>query len=155
EGVFLELKPASAAVHVRKAAPEVAARVLDAIRSGPCTWDGVEATEGKAVIELAVIRTDKGHALDVLRHQVGATAAVFLGDDVTDEKAFARLHGPDVGIKVGPGETLATYRIDSTADVAYVLAFLLEERRTWLYGEQAPPIERLTMLANERSVALV
>ncbi|MEU3649833.1 trehalase-like domain-containing protein, partial [Lentzea sp. NPDC034063] len=40
-------------------------------------------------------------------------------------------------------------------DVATVLAFLLEERRAWLHGDQAVPIERLTMLANERSVALV
>ena len=42
-----------------------------------------------------------------------------------------------------------------TVDVSLVLAFLLEERRNWLHGESAHPIERLTMLANERSVALV
>ena len=115
----------------------------------------MQVTEGKAVIELAVVQTDKGHALDVLRHQVGATAAVFLGDDVTDEKAFARLSGPDLGVKVGAGETLAGFRIDDPAEVGMVLAFLLEERRNWLYGDQAPPIERLTMLASERSVALL
>jgi len=154
-GVHLEVKPASIAVHVRRADAEVGARVLDAVRSGPCTWEGVQVTEGKAVVELAVIHTDKGHALDVLRHQVGATAAVFVGDDVTDEKAFARLSGPDVGIKVGDGESLAGYRIPDPVAVATVLAFMLEERRNWLYGEQATPIERLTMLANERSVALV
>jgi len=155
EGVHLESKPASIAVHVRRAAAEIGERVLAQVRSGPATWDGVQVTEGKAVIELAVVQTDKGHALDVLRHQVGATAAVFIGDDVTDEKAFARLTGPDLGIHVGDGETLAGYQITDTVAVATVLAFLLEERRTWLYGEQAPPIERLSMLANERSVALV
>ncbi|GGS16221.1 trehalose-phosphatase [Actinokineospora fastidiosa] len=154
-GVQLEIKPASIAVHVRRAEPDVAARVLDAVRKGPCTWDGVHVTEGKAVIELAVLQTDKGHALDVLRHQAGATATVFVGDDVTDEKAFARISGPDLGIKVGEGVSLAGYRIDDPTTVATVLAFLLEERRAWLYGEQAVPIERLTMLANERSVALV
>ncbi|OLR89791.1 trehalose-phosphatase [Actinokineospora bangkokensis] len=154
-GVQLEVKPASIAVHVRRAPAEVAERVLSAVRGGPCTWDGVQVTEGKAVVELAVVQTDKGHALDVLRHQVGATAAVFVGDDVTDEKAFARLSGPDLGVKVGDGETLAGYRIDDTVSVAKMLAFLLEERRNWLYGDQAPPIERLSMLANERSVALV
>jgi len=42
-----------------------------------------------AAIELSAVRSDKGAALDALRHQVGATAAVFLGDDVTDERAFA------------------------------------------------------------------
>ena len=55
------------------------------------------------MVELAVIATDKGHALDLIRHQDGATAAVFIGDDVTDEKAFSRLQGPDIGIKVGSG----------------------------------------------------
>ncbi|WP_028849682.1 trehalose-phosphatase [Thermocrispum municipale] len=154
-GVTLEIKPASIAVHVRQASEEDGARVIDAVHEGPGKWDGISVTDGKAVVELAVVATDKGHALDVLRHQVGATAALFLGDDVTDEKAFTRLSGPDVGIHVGEGETLAQYRISDTEDVATVLAFVLEERRHWLYGEQAPPIERLTMLANERSVALV
>ncbi|MTD58750.1 trehalose-phosphatase [Amycolatopsis pithecellobii] len=154
-GVQLEVKPASIAVHVRRAERDAAQRVLEAVHSGPCTWDGVTTTDGKEVVELAVVQTDKGRALDTLRHQVGATAAVFLGDDVTDEKAFARLAGPDLGVKVGDGETLATHRVRGTEEVAMVLAFILEERRNWLYGEQAPPIERLSMLANERSVALV
>ena len=154
-GVYLEVKPASIAVHVRRAEPEHADITLAAVRRGPALWDGVQVTEGKAVIELAVIQTDKGHALDVLRHQVGATAAVFIGDDVTDEKAFARLAGPDLGIKVGDGQTLAEYSVTDTEVVAKVLAFLVEERRTWLYGESAPPIERLSMLANETTVALV
>lgn len=154
-GVSLEIKPASIAVHVRRASESDGDRVLEAVHDGPCQWPGVTVTDGKAVVELAVVPTDKGRALDTLRHQVGATAAIFLGDDVTDEKVFARLAGPDLGVKVGEGESLAGYRVEDTEDVATVLAFLLEERRNWLYGEQAPPIERLTMLANERSVALI
>jgi len=130
KGVSLEAKPASVAVHVRRAEPETGERVLSAVRAGPCTWDGVQVTEGKSVIELAVVQTDKGQALDLLRHQVGASAAVFLGDDVTDEKAFARLTGPDVGVKVGAGETMAGYRVESTEDIPLVLAFIVEERRT-------------------------
>ncbi|WP_020641878.1 trehalose-phosphatase [Amycolatopsis balhimycina] len=154
-GVSLEVKPASIAVHVRRAEHEAGRRVLADVHAGPSTWEGVSTTDGKEVVELAVVQTDKGRALDILRHQVGATAAIFLGDDVTDEKAFARLSGPDLGIKVGDGETLAGFRVPDTVDVALVLGFLLEERRNWLYGESAPPIERLSMLANERSVALL
>ncbi|GAA5118509.1 trehalose-phosphatase [Haloechinothrix salitolerans] len=154
-GVSLEIKPASVAVHVRRADADDARRVIEAVHEGPCRWDGVTVTDGKAVVELSVVPTDKGRALDILRHQVGATAAIFLGDDVTDEKAFVRLSGPDLGVKVGEGESIAEYRVDTADDVATVLAFLLEERRTWLYGEQAPPIERLSMLASERSVALL
>jgi trehalose-phosphatase len=154
-GVSLEVKPASIAVHVRRAEHEAGRRVIAAVHNGPALWDGVTTTDGKEVVELAVVKTDKGNALDTLRHQVGATAAIFLGDDVTDEKAFARLAGPDLGVKVGEGESLASYRVPDTVDVALVLAFILEERRAWLYGEQAPPIERLSMLSNERSVALL
>ncbi|PXY31119.1 trehalose-phosphatase [Prauserella muralis] len=154
-GAALEVKPASIAVHVRRASREDARRIIEQVHGGPCTWDGVSTTDGKEVVELSVVQTNKGKALDTLRHQVGATAAVFIGDDVTDEKAFARLSGPDLGIKVGDGESAAQYRVPDTEQVATVLAFMLEERRNWLYGEQSPPIERLSMLASARSVALV
>ncbi|WP_278313595.1 trehalose-phosphatase [Lolliginicoccus levis] len=155
-GVTVESKPASIALHVRRAdSADTGGRALDAVRAGAATWEGVQVTEGKAVIELAVISTDKGQALDILRHQEGASAAVFFGDDVTDEKVFRRLHGPDVGVKVGDGETLAAHRIESTNEVAAALAFLMEERRTWLHGDSATPIERLTMMASPRAVALL
>ena len=49
------MKPASVAVHVRRAEHAVAEQVLAQVRSGPATWDGVQVTEGKAVIELASI----------------------------------------------------------------------------------------------------
>ena len=85
-------------------------------------------TEGKAVLEFAVISTDKGEAVDILRDQHDASAVVFFGDDVTDEKAFRRLRDGDVGVKVGPGDTLAGYRIATPDDVAAALAYLLEAR---------------------------
>ncbi|MFE3222104.1 trehalose-phosphatase [Nocardia sp. NPDC059228] len=154
-GASVEIKPASVALHVRNASPEIGRRAVFAVRQGPASWVGVQTTEGKEVIELAVVETDKGAALDIVRHQQGASAALFIGDDVTDEKAFKRLSGPDVGIKVGDGESLAEYRVASTEEVSKALAFLLEERRTWLAGASAPRIERLTMLASPRSKALV
>ena len=150
----IEIKPASVALHVRNADPTDGGEALKKAHSAAQSWDA-EITEGKAVLEFAVIQTDKGQALDILRHQEGASAAVFVGDDVTDEKAFRRLHGPDIGIKVGPGETLAAYRIDSPEEVAAALTFLLEARRTWLLGGHTTPIERLTMLSNSRTVALL
>ncbi|CAM2880110.1 trehalose-phosphatase [Skermania piniformis] len=154
-GVTVEVKPASVALHVRNATPEVGRQALDRVRHGAASWVGVQVTEGKAVIELAVVPTDKGYALDLLRHQESASAAIFFGDDVTDEKAFARLQGPDIGVKVGEGASLAGFRVPDTGSVAAALAFLLEERRTWLAGASAPPIERCTMLASPRSVALL
>ncbi|MGV0851204.1 trehalose-phosphatase [Mycolicibacterium phlei] len=127
-GVTVETKPASVALHVRNASPGDGAAALAAVRAASAQW-GAHATEGKAVLEFAVIQTDKGEAVDILREQEKATAVVFLGDDVTDEKAFRRLRDDDVGVKVGPGESLASYRVDSPDDVAEALRFLLDERR--------------------------
>ncbi|MEU0495091.1 trehalose-phosphatase [Mycobacterium sp. NPDC006124] len=127
-GVTVETKPASVAIHVRNASAADGAAALDAARTVGVA-SGVEITAGKDVLEFAVISTDKGEALDVIRTQSDATAAVFFGDDVTDEKAFRRMVGSDVGVKVGPGETLAAYRVDSPDDVAESLHHLLERRR--------------------------
>ena len=127
-GVSVETKPASVALHVRNASATDADAALAAARTASNGWQA-HTTEGKSVIEFAVVVTDKGEALDVLRGQTGATAVVFFGDDVTDEKAFRRMHDADVGVKVGPGETLAQYRIESPADVADALNQLLTRRR--------------------------
>jgi len=154
-GIRIEAKPASVAVHTRGVAVHLAEEVTREIRSGPATWPDVHVTEGKQVIELSVITTHKGTAVDALRMQLSAGAVLFIGDDVTDENAFGHLHGPDVGVKIGPGETKAQYRVDEPIDAARVLALLLELRRTWLYGEHAIPIERHSMLSNGRTVALV
>ena len=83
-GVAVEIKPASVALHVRNADSADADEALKKAHAASKHWDA-QITEGKAVAEFAVIQTDKGQALDILRHQNGASAAVFVGDDVTDE----------------------------------------------------------------------
>lgn len=128
-GVTVESKPASVALHVRNASAADAQTALDAARDASQAWDA-ELTEGKAVLEFAVITTDKGAAVDVLREQHDASTVVFFGDDVTDEKAFRRLRDGDVGVKVGPGETLAGYRIGAPDDVTTALEYLLRARET-------------------------
>ncbi|WP_445168331.1 trehalose-phosphatase [Mycolicibacterium sp. Dal123E01] len=127
-GATVEVKPVSVAFHVRNAAPEHAQQALDEALNAVRDWD-IHLTEGKAVREFAVIDTDKGAALEQLRQASDASAVVFFGDDVTDEKAFSRLGDDDIGVKVGPGQTLARYRVDSPNDVATALAVLLDARR--------------------------
>ncbi|HEY5854743.1 MAG TPA: trehalose-phosphatase [Aldersonia sp.] len=127
-GAGTETKPASVTLHVRNADPEAGHLALERARKGPANWANVHVTEGKAVIELAVVETDKGFAIDLLRERSAATAVVFLGDDVTDEKGFSRMRDGDVGIKVGEGATLARYRVASTDDVATALRLLYDER---------------------------
>ncbi len=154
-GVRLETKPASIAVHVRGVDEAIGERALEAVRCGPATWPGIHVTQGKNIVELSLIPTDKGEAIGALRVQASASAVLYIGDDITDENAFAQLHGPDLGIKVGPGTTLATQRVDEPIDAVRVLGFLLETRRNWLYGEHAVPIERHSMLSNGSTVALL
>jgi trehalose 6-phosphate phosphatase len=127
-GVTVEPKPASVALHVRNASAADGREALDAARAAAQAWDA-ELTTGKAVLEFAVISTDKGEAIDIIRDRDDATAVVFFGDDVTDEKAFRRMRDGDVGVKVGPGDTLAAYRVKTPEDVATALTYLLERRR--------------------------
>ena len=126
-GVTVETKPASVALHVRNASEADGAAALALARDAAESWDA-HTTAGKAVLEFAVIVTDKGEAIDILRNRCAATAVVFLGDDVTDEKAFRRMRDGDVGIKVGPGDTLAGFRVDAPADVTSVLRYLADAR---------------------------
>jgi trehalose 6-phosphate phosphatase len=155
-GVRLEQKPASVAVHTRGADRTIAAAVIEQVRSGPAVWPGVFVTTGKDVIELSVVAADKGAAVSDLRTQHSASAVVFLGDDDTDENAFNRLQGPDLGIKIGEDdETSAHFAVADPEVGVKVLALLAESRRRWLYGEHAVPIERHTMLGNGRSIALL
>ena len=107
------------------------------------------------VIELSLVDTDKGAALTRIRQQIGAEGTLFIGDDLTDEDAFAVLGGPDVGVKVGPGPTTAGFRVPDTDSVARLLAEVFGRRRAWLEGDSAPPIERHTLLSDQRTVALL
>jgi trehalose-phosphatase len=132
DGFIVEPKPVSVAFHYRKAPLESGEHTAAAVRHGPATRPGVRVKEGKKVIELAVIDTSKGTALDVLRDRVGADVVLFIGDDVTDEDAFATLSDDDVGIKVGDGPTLARYRVSDIAETTATLALLCELRRSWV-----------------------
>lgn len=152
-GALIERKTASVAFHYRRSPTEDAERACEAVLVGPATRPGVHVRTGKMVLELGVIHTSKSRALDVLRARHAATAVLFLGDDDTDEEAFAALKPGDLGIKVGPGATVAEHRIASTSEAAALLLQLVELRS----AAAAPviPIERHAVLSDQRTVALV
>jgi trehalose-phosphatase len=154
-GLRLEPKPASVALHYREAPEELAEEALHAVQQGPGALEGVFTRHGKKVVELAVLPTHKGSALAQLRQRVGATAVCFLGDDVTDEDAFAVLSGPDLAVKVGDGPSLASLRVADPEAVARILAELAERRAAWLAGAEAVPIEHHACLSDQRTFALV
>jgi len=154
-GFLIEHKPASVAFHYRTAPEEEARRAVAAVRGLARAREGVFLKEGKKVVELSVVAMHKGAALETLRHRLGASAVLFVGDDHTDEDAFARLTGPDVSVKVGPGETVATHRLRGPTEVAAMLASLGERRAAWARGADVPPIEEHSMLSDMRTVAFV
>ncbi len=154
-GLSLEVKPASVALHYRNVPAEAAKGVLEAITERTATIPGVHTRHGKCVVELSISQTNKGDALDIIRHRVGASAVIFIGDDITDEDAFRTLTGPDIGIKVGEGSTAAPHRVDDTAAVAHLLAQLAEARATWLAGSGVVPIESHVLLSDQRALALL
>lgn len=155
QGFLLEEKPASFAFHYRGTAPEISRTVVNSILNGPALLPGVHVKYGKEVVELGVVPTDKGKALLSLRHRFGATAAIFIGDDESDEDAFAVLRGPDVSVKVGDGNTRAQFTVPDAAESARILARLVQMREEWLRNSQAVAIERHSLLSDQRTVALV
>jgi trehalose 6-phosphate phosphatase len=131
DGVLIEPKKASVAVHYRLVAddrrPEVHASVDALLAEHP---DELKVTPGKMVYEIQPkLDWDKGravlHLLDALGLDREDVVPLYLGDDITDEHAFQALEGKGVGIFVGdPGDpevgdrtTAADFVLTSTEDV--------------------------------------
>ena len=127
-GVHVETKPAAVVLHTRRAdrgAAVAATRAAMTAASRP----GCHVTQGKEVVEVSVVETGKGVALDRLRATLGVCGVLYVGDDVTDENAFAVLGPGDVGIKVGDGDTAAAHRLPDPAAVHHLLRLALERSR--------------------------
>ena len=85
--------------------PAAAADLTSRLSPSPPKLEGVRLLRGKKVVEFVIGGGDRGARLLSLRHRTGATAALFIGDDVTDEDAFEVLTRHDLGVKVGTGDT--------------------------------------------------
>lgn len=129
-GTAVEHKPSAVVLHVRRAEGEHGAAATAEVLAGPAVLPGVHVKRGHDVVEMTVLDADKGSALTLLRRRTGAASVLYVGDDVTDEDAFAVLDrdGGDVGVKVGPGDTVATQRVDTPQDVTGLLERLLAAR---------------------------
>lgn len=154
-GARIEEKPTGVTFHFRGMEDHRRQAARDELVRGPASQDGIHTRNGHDIIEMSVIHTNKGAALETIRHQVGASAVVFFGDDVTDEDGFKTLTGPDVGIRVGEGPSVARYRVADPGTVAQLLALLSEFRSTWLRGAGLVAIEDHSMLSDLRTAAIV
>ncbi|MFC7402094.1 trehalose-phosphatase [Citricoccus sp. GCM10030269] len=121
-GRVLQVRLAQTAEAKRQAVAEAEAALQDVA--------GIHVGHGKDVLEVSVVRADKGQGLDLLRQSTHADAVLFAGDDVTDERGFERLDpDTDVSLKVGPGPTAARFRIAGPAQLAAVLQAVARWRR--------------------------
>jgi trehalose 6-phosphate phosphatase len=101
DGVRLEDKGVSLTLHYRGVKnPRATERRLKALAR---TLDGVDVKSGKRVINLMPAGSpNKGDALKRLRRLALCNAALYVGDDDTDEDAFA-VRGA-VSVRVGPSK---------------------------------------------------
>lgn len=129
--ILVEDKEACVALHFRQA-PERAQECRDVMHAlaRPPQY---EVVAGNMVVEARPQGTNKGRAVRALMQQApfAGRRPVFVGDDVTDEDGFAaaaELGGS--GIKIGPGATLAAYRLDQPDDIFGWLQASLEAGST-------------------------
>jgi trehalose 6-phosphate phosphatase len=127
-GGQVERKKFSIAVHYRNVAQEVVPDIEHLVDEVHGRYPELRKGAGKKVIELQPdIEWNKGKAvlwlLDHAPFNEDAILPVYIGDDLTDEDAFAAIRNSGVGILVGAHghETKARY---SLRDVPQVEAFL-------------------------------
>ena len=129
---MVEEKPRSVTFHTRRLDRKQRRTATHVIAEWAAGRQGIKLLQGKEVFELTVALKSKGDAIATLGADVAAVA--YLGDDQTDETVFERLGPDDLGIKVGPGDTVARYRVEDVDGVVEVLESMLTERRGESHG---------------------
>jgi trehalose 6-phosphate phosphatase len=129
--VRLEHKPSAVALHTRGVDPSVASAATAAAREVGERYPGVHVMPGKNVVELTVLEANKGNAVLKLARATDSDATLYIGDDVTDERAFAALDpaSGDLTVKVGDGETVAAQRVRDQASVVELITLFVDLRR--------------------------
>jgi trehalose 6-phosphate phosphatase len=128
-GVSFEDKRSTLSVHWGSARGAAIARAQRAVYAAANRLEGTRLLPGKRVLN--VLPHDfptKGDAVRALVKRLHCEAAMVLGDDVTDEDAFA-VGAPLVfGVHVGRGQSLAPWRLRRQADVDALLERLVAAR---------------------------
>jgi trehalose 6-phosphate phosphatase len=120
-GVLVEDKGYSLAVHYRLA-PEQEGRVKRAVAAIRADWpkEPIEVLPGKSVVEIKSAGFHKGAAIrELMQHKPFAgRRPIFIGDDVTDESAFAVMpEFKGMGFSVGRRAPGTAYCFAAPSDV--------------------------------------
>ena len=127
EGVHFEDKRSTLAVHYGLCG--ALRRAERAVYEAANQLEGTRLIPGKKVLNvLPHDSPSKGDAVRALVARLGCEGAVYVGDDVTDEDAFA-VGAPLVfGVHVGKGPSLAPWRVAEQRDVDRLLQVLIDAR---------------------------
>ncbi|WP_348612597.1 trehalose-phosphatase [Halobaculum rarum] len=131
-GCRIENKGVTATVHFRTVPEEAVPTVVDAVERAVADTEGVRVTEGDCIREIRpAVAWDKGEAMRSIASVVhDDRPAMYVGDDVTDEDAFATIQPEGAGVHVAHEgatvETVAAYRLDGRASVPPFLELLAE-----------------------------
>jgi trehalose 6-phosphate phosphatase len=133
DGVLVEPKGLTASIHYRRVRAEDRAEVERIVRRVvPEDHPNLVLVEGKMVWEVRPrVVWNKGKAVGWIRDRLGLGQALsfYLGDDRTDEDAFAQI-GRFVTARVGPPQpTHAGYRLADPDEVAEFLLWLSRSDR--------------------------
>lgn len=111
-GLLLENKSGAVALHYR-AHPELEEMCIAMMGEAVAGHPGSELKRGKMVVEAKAVGGNKGAAISDYLEELPflGRRAVFAGDDITDEDAFRAVNAKGgISIKIGPGDTQASYR---------------------------------------------
>lgn len=117
DGIIVERKPVSVAVHYRENPAlhdEIHELAVQLVRSRP----QFKLMTGKMIVEILPARVDKGAAIWALMQSApfAGRTPVFAGDDVTDEDGFSVVRGMSgISIKIGDGPSKAEWGFPTAA----------------------------------------
>lgn len=123
-GLWVEEKYGALALHCRQA-PTLYGLCSATLGAAVQATPGLILMEGKMIVEVKAAGVSKGTAIrdflaeaPFLGHR-----PLFVGDDTTDEAGFDHVQGiGGIGLKVGPGPSVARHRIASAEAVRAALA---------------------------------
>jgi trehalose 6-phosphate phosphatase len=145
DGVQLEDKQLAVALHCRRA-PHQFDELRAAAEALIARLPGYELQPGNLVVEFKPAGMDKGRAVNELLASApfNGRVPVYLGDDLTDEHAFASLSRKQgIGVLVGsPRATQASFSLPDPASVAAWLLRVLDALKQGPSPHDEPSAER-------------
>jgi trehalose 6-phosphate phosphatase len=148
-GVYFEEKRSTLAIHYGL---ERRWRSIEAaVHREASRLRGARLVHGKKVLNVIPAGfPDKGDAVRALLRNLRLTAALYAGDDVTDEDAFEVGPPTVIGVRVGPGRSRAPFRLSSQDRIDELLELLLRLRSPSRASTSQRPVEPKTARGGAR-----